>query len=65
MLGICRNSIFPPFADNIRELLKSWEILLETECHLFLPGHGKAISRELLQHESLKYTIKYYPLGSL
>lgn len=51
MFGIFRNSVFPPFADNAYELIKSWRRLLNTSCHLFLPGHGKAIKRELLHQE--------------
>ncbi len=51
MLGIFKNSIFPPFADNDKEMINSWKKLLETDCHLFLPGHGRAITKELLQTE--------------
>ena len=51
MLGIFKNSIFPPFADDIKEMINSWEKLLETHCHFFLPGHGRAITKELLQKE--------------
>ncbi len=51
MLGIFRNSIFPPFADDVKEMINSWKKLLETDCHLFLPGHGRAITRELMQKE--------------
>ena len=51
MLGVYKNSIFPPFADDIKRMIHSWGKLLETKCNLFLPGHGKAITRELLQKE--------------
>lgn len=47
MYGVFYKSIMPPFADNPKTVLKSWEKLLkETQCKLFLPGHGKEISRE-------------------
>ena len=51
VFGIFRNSIFPPFADNVPEMLNSWEKLLDTGCRLFLPGHGKSIKREKLLQE--------------
>lgn len=46
LFGIFKNKIFPPFADNVVELYKSWELLLKTKCKLFLPGHGKPIKKD-------------------
>lgn len=40
MFGIFKNSVFPPYADNIKELVNSWRKLLSTGCVLFLPSHG-------------------------
>lgn len=40
------NTIYPPFADNIEELPKSWQQLLQYNCRLYLPGHGKEITRK-------------------
>ena len=57
--GVFRNSVFPPFADDIPEMIRSWEKLLKTGCRLFLSGHGGEISRELLQKEHDKYFKKY------
>ncbi|MCI0523244.1 MAG: hypothetical protein L0Y37_06275, partial [Bacteroidales bacterium] len=51
LINIPTVKIFPPFADDVKELLRSWEKLLATGCHTFLPGHGGHISREVLQHE--------------
>jgi hydroxyacylglutathione hydrolase len=42
-------SVFPPFADDVGLLLDSWRRLLETGCRVFLPGHGAAIGRPLLE----------------
>ena len=42
-------SVFPPFADDVGLLLDSWRRLLETGCRIFLPGHGTAIGRPLLE----------------
>jgi glyoxylase-like metal-dependent hydrolase (beta-lactamase superfamily II) len=56
LIGLFRNSVFPPFADDQKEMIRSWEKLLETECHLFLPGHGREITRKLLEKEYDKYS---------
>ncbi|MDP4184421.1 MAG: MBL fold metallo-hydrolase [Bacteroidota bacterium] len=49
MLGVYVGTVFPPFADNVSQMIESWRILLDTGCHTFLPAHGTANSRELLQ----------------
>jgi len=59
MLGVFKESVFPPFADDTKEMVKSWGRLLETKCQTFLPGHGHKIKRELLQREFDKYAQKY------
>lgn len=58
LFGVFPNSVFPPFADSIPELIKSWSKLLNTNCHTFLPGHGKAINRQLLEKDYPKYSMK-------
>ncbi|MGM0407885.1 MAG: MBL fold metallo-hydrolase [Bacteroidota bacterium] len=50
LIGIYKNKIFPPFADDVKNLYKSWELLLNTKCNLFLPGHGKPISRQKFEN---------------
>lgn len=55
MFGVFRNAAFPPFADLPLVLIESWKKLLDTGCTLFLPAHGGAVSRELLQREYEKY----------
>ena len=57
LFGIFKNSVFPPFANDVPELIKSWEILLETKCRLFLPGHGKEIKRNLLEKKWKKHDL--------
>ncbi|MDY6800893.1 MAG: MBL fold metallo-hydrolase [Bacteroidota bacterium] len=54
LFGIFKKKIFPPFADNIDELYKSWDLLLSTKCKLFLPGHGKPIKRDQLEQHFIK-----------
>ncbi|MEE4196020.1 MAG: MBL fold metallo-hydrolase [Bacteroidales bacterium] len=48
LFGVFKNKIFPPFADDVETLYRSWKILFDTGCNLFLPGHGKPIPRKLL-----------------
>lgn len=55
MFGVFKNSIFPPFADDETEMIRSWGKLLETNCEVFLPGHGREINRTLLEKEYKKY----------
>lgn len=59
MIGIFNKSIFPPFADDIEAMIKSWGKLLETNCVLFLPGHGREIKRDRLQRGYEKYVRKF------
>ena len=54
MMGVAPHTVFPPFADDVPEMLKSWKKLLDTHCHTFLPGHGKAVSRDKLMKCYLK-----------
>jgi glyoxylase-like metal-dependent hydrolase (beta-lactamase superfamily II) len=42
-------SVFPPFANDIPELLKSWQRLIDTGCRTFFPGHGKPITLQKLK----------------
>lgn len=59
MFGVFKKSIFTPFSDNIKELIKSWGKLLNTDCSIFLSGHGEKINRELLKSEYNKYATEY------
>lgn len=51
LFGIFRKSIYPPFADDTKTMIASWGKLLETGCSVFLPGHGRAVQRKLLQNK--------------
>jgi glyoxylase-like metal-dependent hydrolase (beta-lactamase superfamily II) len=51
MFGIFPGSVFPPYAMDARELVKSWGKLLAAKCRLFLPAHGTANSRMLVQKD--------------
>lgn len=49
MFGVFRWSVFPPFADDPEEMVRSWGKLLETDCCVFLPAHGTEKPRLELQ----------------
>lgn len=51
VFNIWKGRVFPPFANDTSKLLKSWEKLMDSGCHLFLPGHGKPVSIEMLVKE--------------
>jgi hydroxyacylglutathione hydrolase len=51
MFGVFPWSAFPPFAGDARQMVESWGKLLATNCRLFLPAHGTADSRELVQKD--------------
>lgn len=57
MIHVFRNNVYPPFADDVCDLERSWEKLLSTGCSTFLPGHGKPVSRKLLENSLRKYSI--------
>jgi hydroxyacylglutathione hydrolase len=51
MFGIFPWSVFPPFAADIKQMLDSWCKLLETNCGVFIPSHGYASNRALLEKD--------------
>jgi glyoxylase-like metal-dependent hydrolase (beta-lactamase superfamily II) len=54
MFGVFLGSVFPPYADDVPQLLQSWKRLLETDCSLFIPSHGSANSRALVERDYYK-----------
>ncbi len=56
MFGIFKRSIYPPFCDDTAEMLKSWDKLIDTECSLFLPGHGTVITHTRLLSQYYKHS---------
>lgn len=61
VIGTIPGSPFPPFADDVDELMRSWKKLLSTGCQIFLPGHGRPISREQLAAEYGKRSLNHTP----
>ena len=48
LFGVFPKSVMPPYADDIRLLKLQWQKLIDTGCNIFLPGHGRPVSKELL-----------------
>ena len=42
--------IYPPFADNQKELMQSWQKISQMKIKRIYPGHGKRFSINLLRH---------------
>ena len=59
MFGVFKLSVFPPYANDVKQLVKSWGILLDTNCPVFIPSHGSANSRSLVQNDYDKRNFKY------
>jgi glyoxylase-like metal-dependent hydrolase (beta-lactamase superfamily II) len=49
MYGAFPRTIFPPYADDIPQMVSSWGRLLGTPCSLFMPGHGSPRDRKQVQ----------------
>ncbi|NPV93105.1 MAG: MBL fold metallo-hydrolase [Firmicutes bacterium] len=56
LVGMLPGSVFSPFADDAGLMVESWQKLLQTGCRVFLPAHGRPVSRELLQSQYEKRT---------
>lgn len=55
LFGVFNSSVFPPFADDVQMMIRSWGRLLQTNCTTYLPGHGNPVSRRRLEKAYLKY----------
>lgn len=51
MFGVFNWSVFPPYAEDNDLMITSWGKLLDTGCSIFLPSHGTANSRLLVQKD--------------
>jgi glyoxylase-like metal-dependent hydrolase (beta-lactamase superfamily II) len=52
------HKIYPPFANDEDELLKSWKKLLEQDADLYYPAHGKRLKKEVILKEYQKRMAK-------
>ncbi|MDY0098781.1 MAG: MBL fold metallo-hydrolase [Bacteroidales bacterium] len=51
MFGIFPWTVYPPFANDPSMLIESWGKLLQTGCTVFIPSHGRANIRKLVQRD--------------
>lgn len=63
MFGVFSWSVYPPFADDCEMMIKSWKKLLETNCYIFLPSHGSANKRSLVEKKFKNEYKKPEPAG--
>ena len=61
MFGVSRRSVYPPYANNPKVLIRSWKKLLSTHCNIFIPSHGTANTRRLLQRSYRRKKHKLHP----
>jgi hydroxyacylglutathione hydrolase len=54
MFGVFKGSVFPPYAENADEMVRSWGKLLGSHCRIFIPSHGTANNRSLVEKEFRK-----------
>ncbi len=54
LFNVMPGTVFPPFANNVPELLKSWEKLISLGCVTFYPGHGKSVTLQKLKDSYAK-----------
>lgn len=60
MFGIFKWSVFPPYALDAELMIQSWGRLLDTNCSVFIPSHGTANSRLLVQKDYKKRNRKLH-----
>ena len=60
MVGFISGYIFPHFATDTGLLITSWEKLINTNCSMFAPAHGRIIKRDTVIEQFNKYrSLKY------
>lgn len=55
LFGILPGSVFPPFGQDLSQMIESWGLLARTGCKVFLPAHGGERSLDLLSKQYRKY----------
>jgi hypothetical protein len=55
-----RSNVFPPFANDVKQIIESWGKLLETNCSIYIPSHGTADDRLLVQNDYYNRIMKIW-----
>ncbi|OCL26749.1 hypothetical protein U472_10300 [Orenia metallireducens] len=56
LFNLFPNNLYPPFANDEEELLKSWRRIKEYQCQTYYPGHGRSFTREEFESSFIKVT---------
>jgi hydroxyacylglutathione hydrolase len=51
LFGVFKGSVLPPYGADLPRMVKTWRLLLDTGASVFLPGHGSADDRELVERQ--------------
>ncbi len=49
LFGVFPGACMPPWGADVASLVRSWDRLLATGCRVFLPGHGRPVTRAVLE----------------
>jgi hydroxyacylglutathione hydrolase len=63
MFGVFRCTIYPPFASDAAQMINSWGKLLETNSTIFIPSHGFANQRSLVEKEFKRRSAAFIKTG--
>lgn len=64
LVHLHRGHIFPAFADDKKLVLEQWEKYLREPANVFLPTHGRPVSKQLIRDKLPFYRKKYGKLAS-
>lgn len=64
LFGFRSETVFPPFLSDVKALKQSWKVLLDTDCRMFYPGHGRAVSRNRFE-QAYETLVTQRPLESM
>ena len=53
-------NIYPPFANDTKNLIKSWELLLSKDAKYYYPAHGKRITKSEFKVVAVKKAIPIF-----
>lgn len=58
LFGLFPGSVLSPWAADWEQMVRSWKMLLDTGCGLFLPSHGRPRDRGTLLKQYEKYSAR-------
>ncbi len=58
LFGVFPGSVLSPWAVDRARMVRSWKVLLDTGCRLFLPSHGRPRDRDTVIKQYEKYSAR-------